>query len=346
MVLLDAHWWVGGNRERGIGRYLDAFFRSYCSIPVSERVWVFPVHTPDEQKELCVRRYGGKAVEIDLSRNLAESSQQWQKLVEEYEPRLVFIPSPFERPWSFLQLGEALFGERGTKDARFEYDVEAIIFDLLPAEYPAQILRAWPEQDQSEYRERLQQVSRCKRLYAISPSVKKSIVQILQVPTRNVTVLEFGMAVDWLAVPGGAVGQGQPRLPHRPIAISISGGEWRKNLAGTLEYYAAHLAATYDLVVVCRLSIRERLRFTLLAWQLGVGPRVHFTGELSEEKKWQYLLSAEVGVFLSHAEGLGIPLLEYTRAAIPRIITSSQIQSQKITDFLPDYTEIATEISE
>jgi len=67
----------------------------------------------------------------------------------------------------------------------------------------------------------------------------------------------------------------------------------------------------------------ERENLAVLAREVGVGERVHFLGQVSEEKKFQYLSNANVYVLSSVHEGFGIVLQEAMQVGLPIIATNN-----------------------
>lgn len=305
-VLIDASFWFGGNRKRGIGAYLDAYFQFHCPIARSLRVWLCPSGTSERETNEIVSRYGGKCWVIQDVQTELLSGIQSRHIAQ------VLLPSPFERPFSlldFLSVFQAAM-----------LRVEAIVFDLLPLQYPRKILSTWPEKDQKEYRARASLLRAVDFYWVISPATALVLQAELAIPPQKIKVLRFGLQPDWLQVPQMEKIQ---RDPH--LWLTISGGEWRKNLEGTLQFFAKQRKSGDKLVVICRLGWRRRFQLHLLAIQLGIGLSTHFIGEVSESEKWQYLWRASAFLFLSRAEGLGIPLLEAERANVPRIIVSKEL---------------------
>lgn len=323
MVLLDASWWTGGNRQRGIGQYLSYFFEYIYESASSERVWLFPPGVSAREMADFVARFGGKSVALV---SVVNAQDEIVKIIEQDKIQRVLIGSPFERPWSLLSVAD-LFSAR-------KISWEAIIFDLLPAQHEKEILSLWPAKEQSAYRAGLSALKQADRLLAISPHTALQIEKLVQVSGDKIAVLAFGLTPDWLRPPvkGAPV---KPRDSNRSIALTISGGEWRKNLAGTLEYFSKELARSHELFVICKLALQEHLKFRRIALGLDVYPLTRFLGQVSQRDKWRYLYSAQVFLFLSLAEGLGIPLLEARAAGIERIIISPELKKQGFDKLAP-----------
>lgn len=302
-MLIDAAWWFGGNRQRGIGRYLDAYFHHHCPWQRSQRRWLVPDSARDEDVRGLVRQYGGQAVKRPSS---------WLSFFSPSGVKTVFFPSVFERPHSLIDELPRIPAEMRR---------EAIVFDLLPAKYPQEVLAKWPESDQRAYWRRLNRLAQLDGVYAISLPTALDIQEKANVPKSRIKVLEFGLRDDWIRVPPKPSRLGD----RQPLVVTISGGEWHKNLLGALEYFRDHYARTHKLVVICGLGRRGIWHWRWRAWRLGIGQRVSFVGAVTEARKWQFLRSASVFLFLSHAEGLGIPYLEARRAQVPHIVTSPAV---------------------
>lgn len=310
-VLIDAAWWVGGNRRRGIGAYLESFFQKYCPHPRSTRVWVLPPGSSQEQGVQLSTLLGGEFCILPTDTSFVQQAFL-EKLLREKRFDTVFFSSPFERPFSLLDFA-AFFHEKNVR-------TEAIVFDLLPLQYPTRILALWSIEDQLLYRSRVQALRDLHFLWTISPATQRAVHEELSVPLSRTKVLRFGMKTDWIIVPQ------LPEIPRDPnLVVSISGGEWRKNIEGTLETFANGFPHSSRLIVICRLGRKHQLALYLKAWRLGILNRVRFVGEISEEEKWKLLKQASTFLFLSHAEGLGIPLLEAEKAGVPRILVSKAL---------------------
>ena len=121
--------------------------------------------------------------------------------------------------------------------------------------------------------------------------------------------------------------------------VTISGGEWRKNLAGTLRYFAKrYKGKNLTLAVICRLCRMEQGKLQFLAWRLGIKNQVRWLGYVDERIKWRFLAQARVFLFLSRGEGLGIPLLEAKRAGVPEIVISRELAEAGFRELVPEAT--------
>lgn len=76
----------------------------------------------------------------------------------------------------------------------------------------------------------------------------------------------------------------------------------------------------------------ERQVLEKLASELGVRERLHFVGQVSEERKFQYLSTADVYVLSSVHEGFGIVLQEAMQVGLPIVATNTGGQIDLVED--------------
>jgi len=329
-TLIDGLWFFGGNRDRGIGKYLDYYFREVCEIPVTDRYWLVPQNAADWQVNKLLGKYGGNSMELDTEMSGQRQRELLDRWVDDKEILSVFVSSPFERPRSLLDF-VTLFQSK-------EMSVEAVVFDLLPLQFRREILETWPEEDQEQYERRLKRLRRVDRLHAISPQTLQVVVGLLDYPTDQIQVLKFGLGTKWLTVPSAAAKTVRQTSKVTRV-VTISGGEWRKNLEGTLRYFAQEWGGKpAELTVICELGLKHAVKLFALCVRLGIWRQVKFLGKASENTKWRQLLQADVFLFLSRAEGLGIPLLEARKAKVSRIILSQELADAGFGSLLETFT--------
>ncbi|MBD3279667.1 MAG: glycosyltransferase [Candidatus Pacebacteria bacterium] len=369
-ILIDACWWLGGNRKRGIGRYLKYYFQVVLKVPSKQRVWWFPRALTQVEKQQFVENFAGQLVWPGQVRAGQEKVCQQCKnsciipvklqqvffrvkkafllhfsyrspallakddlkmILKQFKVNHVLIASPFERPQSLLdQFAVLAAWQKQKRPGQTRRKISAIVFDLIPWQFPQKILALWPEEEQQNYHQRLANLRQIDQVLTISPSTTQVVKKALKIPTKKLKMLKFGLKTAWLEIPQEVKRSSQENSSkiqpgEKSLATTIAGGEWRKNLEGTLKYFARNLAKTHRLVVICQLSWWERLRSTWLAWRLGVLTQVKFAGQVSEVEKWQYLLRTKVFLFLSRAEGLGIPLLEAKKAGVKQFVLSEAL---------------------
>lgn len=311
---IDAQWWFGGNKRRGIGQYLLAYFTGHCHIPRTQRRWIVPSGVEPSEAQELVALFGGEVLPLPE----AGVTASWIEELKQQGCQQIFFASPFERPNSLIDLWP-LFSSTKLRG-------EAVVFDLLPLQFPKEILATWPTKDQLQYRVRVEYLKALEFLWCISPATYKATQSLLGKEAQKMKVLAFGMKPAWIEIPEAIKAESIQRNPN--LVVTISGGEWRKNLEGTIEFFLSNFSSPDKLVIICKLGKQQRLR---LRWQLfvrGASRRVTLAGEVSEEEKWRYLFEANSFLFLSRAEGLGIPLLEAQKAGVPNIYVSDLLMKE------------------
>lgn len=308
---IDAHWWFGGNKRRGIGQYLRAYFQGHCHIPRTQRRWIVPFAAQESEIQELLALFGGEVVRLPQS----GADASWVQAMVSDGCNQIFFASPFERPHSLLDVWP-LFAAAKIRS-------EAILFDLLPLQFPQEILSFWPSKDQLEYSIRVEYLKQLDFLWCISPATQQAATQLLGKELQKSKVLTFGLKTQWIPLPENIDSTIISRDPH--VVLTISGGEWRKNLDGTIDYFLKHFPKTDTLVVICALGKKQKWILQAQLFMRGVLNRVKLLGEVSEEEKWHWLFTAHSFLFLSRAEGLGIPLLEAQKAKIPNIYMSTSL---------------------
>ncbi len=318
MVLLDGLWFFGGNRGRGVGRYLTYYLDHVLAVPAHERIWLVPRSAPDTLRNELVTRFGGHSLVIDFSETMPRQLEVLRRYLNEKEVLQAQILSPFERPWSMLDFLDVF--------VQLKIETQSIVFDVLPLQFPKQILEKWPEQDQKMYQRRIQKLPQVNKILAISPFTQQQLTAQLGLPANVIDVLDFGLNERWIVPPKEVDLKWWREMSCGKYVVTISGGEWRKNLEGTISYFAKKYAKKgYTLLVICKLGRKEKFRFQFLAWRLGIYHTVQFLGQIDERIKWRFLAQAKVFLFLSRGEGLGLPVFEAKRAGIPEIVISQEL---------------------
>lgn len=333
MVLLDGLWFFGGNRERGIGRYLTYYLEHVLSVPQEDRLWLVPKSAPDTLRNQLITRFGGHSLVFDFSQTMPRQQELLRRYLDEKEVVKAYLLSPFERPWSLLDFIEVLVD--------LNIETTAIVFDLLPLQYRQEILSTWPAEDRKIYDRRTSKLGFIDLLLAISPFVSQQLTQTLGISTKSVEVIPFGLNEKWITPPKEVDLKWWREMSCGKYVVTISGGEWRKNLEGTIRYFAKHYAKKkYTLLIICQLGKKQKWRLQFLAWRLGISNRVQFMGQLDERIKWRFLAQAKVFLFLSRGEGLGIPVFEAKRAGVPEIVVSQQLADAGLTKLIKQVTVV------
>ncbi len=122
---------------------------------------------------------------------------------------------------------------------------------------------------------------------------------------------------------------------RRAFLFCLAGIDDRKNVRGLLEAYAQlepELKRRYQLVVTCFLPDEFRLRYRLMAEELGIADDVIFTGEIPDETLRILYQRCEAFVFPSLYEGFGLPIVEAMQCGVPVIAGNNSSQVEVLGD--------------
>lgn len=308
-TLVDMSWWKSSSRRRGIGVYLNALFTRFFDWRNTIPLWLIPGDlSPDELAEFS-RTYELGVITNNTKFNTDTISTTDGVNVPTTQIYQAISGSPFERPWSLLLEVSNL--------KKHKIELSAVVHDLLPLEFQTKILLNWSESEQNIYREQLAQLANVAKIFATGKNAFDQILSHYPQYANKVSIIPFGENTSWLSPPRNI--DDYPALIHDNYLVTISGGEWRKNLVGTLQFFSLKFPHTWKLVVICQLGKREKLLFQFKAISLGLAHRVLWAGEVSEVTKWRFLCHSKGLINLSFGEGLNLPVIEARSVKIPVI---------------------------
>jgi len=198
-----------------------------------------------------------------------------------------------------------------------------IVYDLIPYLFSERYLPT-PE-SRRPYLDGLRLLREYDQLFAISQATRRDTIRWAGVdPARVHCVygdIDHGKRVLIEAGERGADGGAAARHGLRqPFCLSIGGEDWRKNMEGMVRAFAAfhRHCPDHQLAVVCTLAPERIAALEELARSLGIRPgAVVCTGYVSDEELIGILRQAEMMVFPSLYEGLGLPVLEAHGCGVP-----------------------------
>lgn len=204
-----------------------------------------------------------------------------------------------------------------------------VLYDLMPLEEP-DVLLADPGV-QARYRRTLEDLQRAAVLLAISDHSRERAQALLDPcpPTRTI----YGAAI-----PGQAEGRGgpPPGLDGRAMVLCVGGDHPRKNMEGLVRAWARVPAALREgraLVLACEISAGTSATLQRAAREDGLAPsEVIITGFVSAaDLSWMYD-AAELFVFPSFSEGLGLPALEAMQHGCPVLVADATSLKELVLD--------------
>ena len=195
-----------------------------------------------------------------------------------------------------------------------------IVYDLIPYLFPERYLPS--PASRRPYLDGLRLMREYDQLFAISQATRHDTIRHAGVdPARVHCVygdIDHGKRV--LIQAGGDANAVARHGLRQPFCLSIGGEDWRKNMEGMVRAFAAFQqhAPDHQLAVVCTLTAERIAELEDLARSLGIRPgAVVCTGYVSDEELIGILRQAEMMVFPSLYEGLGLPVLEAHGCGVP-----------------------------
>jgi glycosyltransferase involved in cell wall biosynthesis len=195
----------------------------------------------------------------------------------------------------------------------------AVVYDFIPLLFPARYIGSYFEP--GEYATRFGSLRECDLLLAISQATADDAVRFLGDATLPVVNIRGSADPVFAPLPPArrAAAEKAVRAKFgltRPFLLHVGGTDWRKNLRGAIDGFAALPEAvrrTLDLVVTCALSPAGTWAVQDYAAKAGVGANVRVTGHVSDDELVALYHACRLLFFPSLSEGLGLPLIEAMR---------------------------------
>jgi len=203
-----------------------------------------------------------------------------------------------------------------------------IVYDLVPLLFPDRYLAN--ERVRRQYHDALGLLRRSDHLFAISHASRRDVIRHAAVDPARVDCI-YG-DIDHrkrtlMAVSAAATA----RTPGRfgltgPFCICVGGDDWRKNMETTVRAFARFRRdhPGHQLAIVCRLPDRRIADLQKVAREEGMpSGALVCTGYISDEDLVALLQHAEMLVYPSLYEGLGLPVLEAYGCGTPAVGSAS-----------------------
>lgn len=218
---------------------------------------------------------------------------------------------------------------------------------LISTIHDLNFLKEGKSRDKTKYYlKKIQKViDRSSEVVAISNYVKSDILEHCKIEEKNIHVIYNGSNIreDVLAI-----SRKQKPLINGQYIYSIGTINKKKNF-----HVLLNLLIGNDLKLVISGIVHEpqyQGKIEQLATHLGVNKRVLFTGPVSEEDKYNYMLNCAIFAFPSIAEGFGLPVIEAmslgkkvllsTHTSLPEIGGSEAFYLDSMeSDYLTDFGE-------
>lgn len=222
----------------------------------------------------------------------------WSRFLKTYKPDLIHITSLFEV--YFISIPE---------------DIKSVVtlYDVIPLIFPDQYFRN--EKAKRWYEERLVQAKKASKIITISKSSKKDIQKFLNIPSEKIEVIYGGVDERFKKVEKEkALRIIEKYKIVRPYILSVSTHSFHKNISRIFLAFKSYINLKsnddLNLVVVCKLIPNEEAEWKNEIRKLAIEERVILTNFVSDEDLPAIYGGAELFLFPSLYEGLGLPVLE------------------------------------
>ena len=214
---------------------------------------------------------------------------------------------------------------------RFRCRVVRTCHDLIPALFPDRYLARASEGEKAVYRRQVASFAESDVVVCVSEATRQDLLRLTETPPERAVVVHSGVSARFAPVPPEeaqalmAAGYAL-ELPYWVFPGGAS--EWRKNLPGTLEAFAALRKRRPEPALLAVLSGMPNTASDLQAAvlrQMGdlglTGQDVRFLDYLPDEHLPPLFSGAAGMVFPSFYEGFGLQVLEAMACACP-VVTS------------------------
>jgi glycosyltransferase involved in cell wall biosynthesis len=200
----------------------------------------------------------------------------------------------------------------------------ATAYDLIPLVEAERYLvdgrtRAW-------YQSRIQRLSRCDLLLAISDATRRDLIARLGIPEARVVSIQGGVGKRFCAADASSARAEEFARSLgivQPYVMYTGGIDYRKNLEATIRAFGLlpdPLRRGHQLAIVCSASDADRARLLGVAKSAGLAPGVVvLTGFVPDEVLVDLYRRCRLFVFPSSYEGFGLPVLEAMACGAPTI---------------------------
>jgi glycosyltransferase involved in cell wall biosynthesis len=169
-------------------------------------------------------------------------------------------------------------------------------------------------------------VKSCDFIFAISETTKRDAVHYVGMDPNKITVISGGIEEQFKVIRSFDRSDVHERYGIiKPYIMCTGGIDFRKNLNRLIEAFGQanrQLELKYQLVIVCRATELEKQYLRHIATNAGVSDSLILTGFVSDDDLVKLYNSAELFVFPSLYEGLGLPVLEAMSCGVP-VLTSN-----------------------
>jgi len=294
-IAFDMHFTKTLSNQRGIGRYSHNMIQSIKSIDRHNTYFDFYPNLKDSRLEEQLKDF--------LTKNSID---------------IFHITSPFEAN-AFRMLKKGWFQKTR---------LVVTLYDLIPLLFYSAYLRI--DSEIKWYLSVLDFIKSCDAILSISETTKRDAVAYAHMDPGKIKVISGGVDSKFKVIPNA---KPSPRLKiTKPHVIYTGGDDFRKNLRAIIQGFAAvnnFFSAKYQLVLAGDIINKEKL--------YGIAAKAHLskdsvimTGYIADDELIKLYNSAELFIYPSLYEGLGLPVLEAMACGLP-VLTSNNSSLHEIS---------------
>ncbi len=218
-------------------------------------------------------------------------------------------------------------------------DIKTIItiYDVIPLIFPKQYFRNKKAEDW--YRHRFIEVKKAVKIITISESSKKDIIKFLGIPANKIKVIYGGVDEKFRVISRGGIKDVLKKYRIKmPYILTVSTHSFHKNINRIFQAFRELNSDDLNLAVVCKLTFDEEKDWRDQLEKLGIQNKVILTNFVSDQELVSLYNGAEVFLFPSLYEGLGLPVLEAFACGVP-VITSKVSSLPEVGGDAPVYVD-------
>jgi glycosyltransferase involved in cell wall biosynthesis len=333
-----------GSRRRGIGRYTSQLIEAVAQHTGTHDLRLMLNGNFKQACEETERSFRGRLPKQAISSYAAPASEAYhapatsprrriadaivRRHVAALKPDVVLFSSMFEiAPKDFSPIDLGAYPARITA---------AIVYDLIPAVFEELYLTDRNTRD--TYFATMDVLKTADLLFTISESARQDALSWLDLTPER--VVNISAAADERFRPIVMQEDEQLRLCQRfgltrPFVMYVSGADYRKNLKGAVESFAAMeggVRSLHQILLVSSLSGKDAAAFEHYAISLGLETDgLVLARDVSDDDLVRLLNTCRAFIFPSLYEGFGLPLLEAMQCGTP-VLAANNSSIPEIVD--------------
>ncbi len=307
---------------RGIGNYVRELYRHLLRVATEHEFVLFNV-APRAGYHLVLENQNAREYRWDDNPYpdlRAYYPAQLQKRVSEFVRHekidLFIAASPFDY-WDIY------------KRHYFPCPVVAIVYDIIPLIFEKRYLN---QQLRPHYLERVKFLVQADRLLVISENTGRDLINYLNIPENRISAILGGINPAFQPRQGNITATRAKYGIRDKFVLCTGAMDARKNQEGLIRAFAAlrpELKADRQLVITCEMNNDYARHLESIAAAAGVADSLVLSNYVALDELIDLYCAAEMFVFPSFYEGLGLPIVEAMACGTP-VITSATSSLQEI----------------